>query len=79
MLDELGPHVKIMTISPSAEGSNHDNFGDPPYSRISSLLKRGIVPSLGHDKECTEDDILDCLTLENPHDIRFHITHAFNV
>ena len=79
MLDDVGPHVKIITISPSAENSLHDKFGDPTYSRIKAMLRRGIVPSLGHDKECTEEDIMGCLTQENPHDIRFHLTHAFNV
>ena len=71
LLNDLGPSVKIMTISPSGDAPN--------FSRIRSLLARGIVPSLGHDKDCTENEILQCLAQPNPHGIRFHLTHAFNV
>ena len=62
MLDDVGPHIKIMTISPSAENSKNEKFGDPTFSRVKALLKRGIVPSLGHDKEPDEEDILGCLS-----------------
>jgi N-acetylglucosamine-6-phosphate deacetylase len=81
MIDRMGPHVKIMTISPSQESSKNNKA---PCARIKSLLARGIVPSLGHDTQCHETEILECLKAgsdkkDNPHDIRFHITHAFNV
>lgn len=79
MIDSMGPHVKIMTISPYQENNFHDNC-----ARIKVLLERGIVPALGHDTQCTQEDILGCLKVgstkkENPYNIRFHITHAFNV
>lgn len=82
MIDSMGPHVKIMTISPSQESSR--NKTRPACTHIKTLLSRGIVPSLGHDTECTQEDILECLKAgsnkeDNPHDVRFHITHAFNV
>jgi len=83
MLDQMGPHLKVMTISPSMESSSSVNKGEAaPCSRLHALLKRGVVPSLGHDKVCTEDDILECLRagkFNNPHNIRYHLTHAFNV
>ena len=82
MLDEVGPHLKVMTISPSQESSRIQDR--PPCSRIKALLKRGIVPAIGHDTDCTEEDILECLRVgstpaDNPHDIRIHMTHGFNV
>ena len=46
--------TKVMTISPSLERKTQ---GD----RIRALLRRGIVPALGHDVECTEEDILGAL------------------
>ena len=61
MLDTVGSHVKIMTISPSAENNQNEKFGEPTFSRIAALLRRGIVPSLGHDRKCTEEDIIGCL------------------
>lgn len=63
-------HLKIMTISPHAEASND-------YRRIKCLLKRGVVPALGHDKQATEDEILAALALDETQ--QFHLTHLFNV
>jgi len=63
-------HLKIMTISPHAEASND-------YKRIKCLLKRGVVPALGHDKQATEDEILAALSLGETQ--QFHLTHLFNV
>ncbi|XP_020630695.1 N-acetylglucosamine-6-phosphate deacetylase-like [Orbicella faveolata] len=63
-------HLKIMTISPHPEASND-------YKRIKCLLKRGVVPALGHDKQATEDEILAALSLGETQ--QFHLTHLFNV
>jgi len=68
-LDRL-PGIKIMTISPSLESKRN-------YERIKALIKRDIVVSLGHDKTCSEDEILEALRLSSETN-RFHITHAFN-
>ena len=119
LLDDLGPCVRIMTISPSLEAGTkrtrpilpERTKGDfciacasvtdgddaakeeairqctlvppPPFARLRALLRRGIVPALGHDKLATLDEIVRCLrcaqdpdsTLSGP----FHLTHAFNV
>lgn len=69
LIDSI-PNLKIMTISPSKDAKDG-------YVRIKSLLAAGVVPSLGHDKEATEDDILGALAL-SPNKA-MHITHCFNV
>ena len=70
LLDAI-PSLRIMTISPSLER-------DRNYSRLRLLLHRGVRPSLGHDKECSEDDILGALRAAGSAS-RLHLTHAFNV
>ena len=66
----VGPHLKIMTISPSADAARQ-------YERIQCLAARNVRVSLGHDKNCTEQDILGALHAVAPD--RCHMTHAFNV
>ena len=69
LLDAM-PHLKVMTISPhlEAEGS---------YARMRSLLERGVVPALGHDRVASESDILGALNSSPGRQL--HITHLFNV
>jgi N-acetylglucosamine-6-phosphate deacetylase len=50
------PSLKIMTISPRLDA----RVG---YERIKHLLKIGVRPSLGHDRRCTEQDVLGALRL----------------
>ncbi|XP_078360754.1 N-acetylglucosamine-6-phosphate deacetylase-like isoform X2 [Oculina patagonica] len=69
LLDKMH-HLKIMTISPHAEASSN-------FERIKCLLKRGIGPALGHDKQASEDEILAALSLSKTQ--QFHLTHLFNV
>eukprot|EP00940_MAST-03C_sp_MAST-3C-sp2_P003630 g3630.t1 len=94
LLDNIGPYLRIMTISPSVESGASLSDDAPsssssscdmtcftcdatienidakslrpinsfvPFARIKELLRRGIVPSLGHDKEAPIKDIVDCL------------------
>ena len=109
MLDEIGPCLRIMTVSPSAddkyekqqrvlskddeddvyslacacnsneETSKHvswttckkknDKDEDVPqrgqhiFEHIQSLIDRNIVVSLGHDKDCSEDQIFSVLDM----------------
>ena len=69
LLDSM-PHLKVMTISPHLEAGNN-------YARIQSLLKRGVVPALGHDRVASENDILGALNCDPRR--QMHITHLFNV
>lgn len=65
--------VKMMTISPSCDA-------DRDFSRFKLLCKANIVPCLGHDKICTEAQILNALRVGSDNGFgRFHLTHAFNV
>ena len=73
------PGLRVMTISPLRER-------EVGYARLKHLLARGVVPSLGHDKRCTEGDILGalrvcreagCGTAGGPPGP--HVTHLFNV
>ena len=52
------PSMKVMTISPSLEALNG-------YKRLQHLLDIGVRPSLGHDRECTEQAILGALLLKS--------------
>ena len=70
LLDNIGAHLKIMTISPSCERGNN-------CARLRLLAKRNIKIALGHDKNCTELDILKALHVVKP--ARCHTTHVFNV
>ncbi|XP_077991798.1 N-acetylglucosamine-6-phosphate deacetylase-like [Glandiceps talaboti] len=69
LLDKM-PSCKLMTISPHVDVKSG-------YQRIKLLLERGIVPSLGHDREATEQEILGALRLAPS--TQFHITHLCNV
>ena len=60
LLDDIsGPNglLRIMTISPSLE------TGPSGPWRIKLLMERGVVVSLGHDRDCTEAQILSLLRL----------------
>ena len=95
LLDDIGQHLRVMTISPSLENGSfsHKNSQDlkeeerhfcltctpvvsttssninlctcdesfKPLERLNLLLRRGIVPALGHDKNASLEDILACL------------------
>jgi N-acetylglucosamine-6-phosphate deacetylase len=68
LLDEI-PRLKVMTISPHLEAAME-------YHRIKALIKRGVVPALGHDRVANESEILGALSCSQD---RMHITHLFNV
>lgn len=72
ILTTIGPWLKIMTISPSIDALES-------FSRIKLLVKHGVRVSLGHDKQCSEAQILRALHVAKTVNQRFHITHAFNV
>jgi N-acetylglucosamine-6-phosphate deacetylase len=61
----------LRTISPNLEKQTG-------YKRIRHLLEKGILPCIGHDADCSEDAILDCLQIANEFGKRLHITHLFN-
>lgn len=69
LLDAM-PHLRAMTISPHLEAKGN-------YARIRALLKRGVVPALGHDRVASESEILGALACSP--DRQMHITHLFNV
>ena len=69
LLDAI-PRLKVMTISPHLEA-------DRDYERIKALVRRGVVPALGHDRVATEAEILGALACSP--DKKMHITHLFNV
>ena len=69
LLDAM-PQLRVMTISPHLEA-------DENYARTHTLLKRGIVPALGHDRVATESEILGALACCPSR--QMHITHLFNV
>ena len=52
-LNKMGSDLKVMTISPSLDY--------PDYEKIQLLNKSNITVSLGHDKKCTEDQVLGAL------------------
>ena len=70
LLNNIGPYLKMMTISPSCDTINN-------YQRFQLLAERNIKISLGHDKNCTESEILKVLHAVKP--MRCHMTHVFNV
>ena len=69
LLDAM-PHLKVMTISPHLEAGQS-------YARLRELLKRGVLPALGHDRVASETEILEALGCDPSR--RMHITHLFNV
>jgi N-acetylglucosamine-6-phosphate deacetylase len=71
LLKVLGPGLKVMTIAPSLDAKDG-------YQKIQLLLQQGVKPALGHDKECTAEDILGALRHSSVGE-PFHITHGFNV
>ena len=71
LLDSI-PRLKVMTISPHVEAGVE-------YRRLKALLKRGVVPALGHDRVATEAEILGALACARETGRRMHVTHLFNV
>ena len=69
LLTKIGPCLRIMTISPSCDAPVN-------YGRIRTLVERNVRVALGHDKLCTEAQILRALGIGGS---RFHVTHSFNV
>jgi hypothetical protein len=67
-----GCGLKVMTISPSVDALDG-------YARTRLLLERGVLPALGHDRHCTEKDILGALAVAKEFDVQLHVTHMFNV
>ena len=68
-----------MTISPSIDFMHH-------FERIKILKNEGIIPALGHDRQCTEEQIIAALTVLDGSDQKehrkyssLHMTHCFNV
>ena len=49
------------------------------YARLKVLLDYEILPSLGHDRHCSETDILGALDVAASRGVRCHVTHLFNV
>ena len=135
-LDSIGPCLRIMTISPSADAgvvldcqnvnNNNDDDDDircftcancvittnklnndkdkkvkksvswsnnnddstasssssssSSFEHIQSLIDRNIIVSLGHDKDCNEDQIFNILNIPlRDQNYNFHSTHVFNV
>jgi N-acetylglucosamine-6-phosphate deacetylase len=70
LLNDIGEHLKMMTISPSVEAQTN-------YCRMKALVQRNILVSFGHDKDCQEKHILDGIRACHPR--RVHMTHCFNV
>ena len=58
-------------------------YPSPAFLRLNALLDRNVLPALGHDKVCTENDILGAIAFAAGHNAtkveRLHLTHAFNV
>ena len=69
LLDAM-PQLRVMTISPHLDANEN-------YARIHALLKRGVVPALGHDRVASEGEILGALASSPSR--QMHITHLFNV
>ena len=77
ILAKIGPSLKIMTISPSCDAPSN-------FLRMQALVRRDVRVSLGHDKNCSEMQIINALRVGNgatgnPPRQRFHVTHSFNV
>jgi hypothetical protein len=58
-----------MTIAPSIDAKDG-------YARIRMLLERGVLPALGHDRYCTETDILGALVVAKEFGVRLHVTRT---
>lgn len=58
---------QVMTIAPSIDAKDD-------YARIRLLLKRGILPALGHDRNCTEEEILGALRVAAEFGVTLHVT-----
>lgn len=71
LLDHI-PALRVMTISPHLEAQ-------VGYARLEALVRRGVVPALGHDRVATETEILGALACCSGVETRAHITHLFNV
>jgi N-acetylglucosamine-6-phosphate deacetylase len=70
LIDSI-PSLKVMTIAPSLEAK----FETTPFARLRALLRRNILPALGHDVDCTEQQIIDALNVGNEYQKNLHITH----
>eukprot|EP00759_Apiculatamorpha_spiralis_P042881 PhF_6_TR40655/c0_g1_i1/m.61060/K01443/nagA, AMDHD2; N-acetylglucosamine-6-phosphate deacetylase len=66
------PNMKVMTISPTKEAT-------VGYARLRHLLEIGVRPSLGHDRQAGEDEILGALRVAAQYNVRLHSTHMYNV
>ena len=64
--------LKVMTLSPAVDARDE-------YARLKVLLANGVMPSLGHDRQCTVRDILGAMRVAAAHDVQCHVTHLFNV
>eukprot|EP00048_Salpingoeca_helianthica_P018090 m.240660 g.240660 ORF g.240660 m.240660 type:complete len:402 (-) comp23526_c0_seq1:22-1227(-) len=77
-LDWLGPALRVMTISPHVDAKTG-------FARIKTLASRGVLVSMGHDKQATHDEILGAMRAAHEgaggvgEVMRTHITHLFNV
>ncbi|CAB4002068.1 N-acetylglucosamine-6-phosphate deacetylase, partial [Paramuricea clavata] len=69
LLDAM-PGLKVMTVSPHVASKTN-------YQVIKMLHDRGVVPSLGHDRQADEQEIVDALSVSKTQPC--HITHLYNV
>eukprot|EP00729_Bicosta_minor_P017007 gene17007-20076_t len=73
LVADMVPALKVMTIGPSMDKPSG-------YQRIKCLARNGVRPALGHDRACTEDEVLGAIRAAASEDgCRCHVTHLFNV
>eukprot|EP00301_Raphidiophrys_heterophryoidea_P017431 c2741_g1_i2.p1 GENE.c2741_g1_i2~~c2741_g1_i2.p1 ORF type:complete len:228 (-),score=46.11 c2741_g1_i2:746-1429(-) len=72
------PGLRMMTLSPGVDAKHNHTF-------THHLVARGVVPAFGHDKHCSEADIIGAFRAAqearrlHPEGPRAHMTHIFNV